>query len=130
MKRMEIYFYTTMITIIASAITIYIIKKKIQQLKKKRYEETWNRIETTNRIVCITRDNAYIDSRGYLRWKKTGSLCHRDIARKYCDNRSGRPFYRCDVHHKDRDKMNNMPSNLEILDRGTHKHRHEHHVYR
>jgi len=94
-----------------------------------RHEETqedrdWRYVEKINKAVSITRKNAYHDDKGYLRWKENDRLCHRDIAYKHCENNTGLPFSQCDVHHVDFFKLDNNPSNLEILDRKTHDKRH------
>ena len=68
----------------------------------------------------------YIDSRGYERngW---GDLIHRNIAYHYLyveGYKMGKytlRFGEYDIHHKDRNKRNNHPDNLQILTREEHK---------
>ena len=51
-----------------------------------------------------------MDSHGYPRFKDSGELVHRKVAAK----KLGGPIYRGRVvHHRDGDKMNFRPSNLE-----------------
>jgi hypothetical protein len=98
-------------------IILYICNKK--DLSKK-----WDRIEKLNKGQGITRENTYIDKRGYLRWKRNNKLCHRDIAwEKGLRNKKAK-FGKCDVHHKDHNKLNNNLANLEVLTRREHKIRH------
>lgn len=67
----------------------------------------------------------YIDHRGYERdgW---GDLVHRAVAyhHHYLGGNFELPFSMYDVHHKDRNKRNNNPDNLEILTREEHKKKH------
>ena len=84
----------------------------------------WDRIERLNEGLGITRHTAYIDKRGYLRWKETNRLCHRDIAFKAGLRHRYLPFGHCDVHHRDHNKMNNQPDNLEVVSREEHQHYH------
>jgi len=106
--------------IISSVIIIYIIARIYL------YNEKWKYIEDLNRKVGITRDNAYIDEIGYLRWKKDNELCHRDIAydTEVGDGNQINNFQGKDVHHKDENKLNNNKENLEILTRVEHLKRH------
>lgn len=67
------------------------------------------------------------DTRGYYR-NGYGRLVHRIVAYKYLYSY---PFHSLrfgeyDVHHKDGNKKNNLPSNLEILTREEHKELHGH----
>lgn len=84
----------------------------------------WETIQTLNAQVGITKETAYIDGRGYLRWKKNNRLCHRDIAWEH-GLRGHDKFGNCDIHHKDENKFNNNPSNLEILTREEHQKEHK-----
>jgi hypothetical protein len=101
--------------------------------KKHDLDEKWQRIESVNKNVGINRDNSYIDSNGYLRWNDSNRLCHRDVAfehlykRKTIDLETGevagkfnKSFSEYVVHHKNKDKHDNDPSNLEILDEEQH----------
>ena len=57
--------------------------------------------------------NTYTDRNGYLRYKDSGKLVHQHVAEKYV---LGRQLYRGEVvHHKDRNKQNNHPSNLHVF---------------
>lgn len=72
-----------------------------------------------NKSVGITYDNSYTDERGYLRWKKNERLCHRDIA--WESGKRGKDlFSKCEVHHIDKNKLNNIPINLEVLTKEEH----------
>ncbi len=67
-----------------------------------------------------------VDSRGYLR-NGYGDLIHRDVAYKQLydyPNKHNRRFRCYDIHHIDRNKLNNHPSNLKILTREEHKAEH------
>jgi hypothetical protein len=55
----------------------------------------------------------YTDNNGYERFRDSGNLVHRWVAEKYI---LGRKLGRKEVvHHKDRNKQNNHPSNLHIF---------------
>jgi hypothetical protein len=83
----------------------------------------WLNIERLNQSLNINRYNAYIDSNGYLRWKDSKHLCHRDIA--WAANLRGQgKFSELDIHHKDGNKFNNTPDNLELLSREAHQREH------
>ncbi|MHA1747714.1 MAG: HNH endonuclease [Promethearchaeota archaeon] len=95
----------------------------------------WHRIEKLNEHahpyhLKICRKNCYIDNRGYLRWKVSEKLVHRDIA--YCSlyqqNRDKYPmrFSRYVVHHVDKNKLNDNPSNLMVLTPEEHRQYHPH----
>lgn len=67
-----------------------------------------------------------MDKRGYLR-NGYGRLVHRDIAYKQLynyPNKHNRRFREYDIHHIDRNKLNNHPSNLKILTREEHNKEH------
>ena len=68
----------------------------------------------------------HIDSRGYER-DGYNNLIHRDIAYKQVydyPRKHNRRFGDYDIHHIDRNKLNNHPSNLKILTRDEHKKEH------
>lgn len=69
-----------------------------------------------------------LDSNGYYRFSRSGRLVHRDVAYRahFLPNRSTFPLSFKDyvVHHKDGNKLNNKPSNLEILTWGEHSNLH------
>ena len=89
----------------------------------------WNNIERINESVGITRKNTYIDKNGYLRWKITDKLCHRDIAWKNNIRHKTEQFGSCDIHHIDENKFNNTPENLEIFTREKHQLEHDQIIY-
>ncbi len=117
--------------------------KHISYHRKIRYN--WNEIERINGQFGINRDSVHVDDNGYLRWNEGNQLCHRDIAfnlvyKKICqycrktiereaDNfcqSCGAPinkerFGEYDVHHKDGNKFNNLPLNLQLLKRKEHE---------
>ena len=67
-----------------------------------------------------------IDKRGYVR-NGYGRLVHRDIAYHYLYKEGykngiySQRFGSYDIHHIDRNKRNNHPSNLQILTREEHR---------
>jgi len=96
--------------------------------KKLSEWRTWKEIEALCGHLGINRKTAYIDSRGYPRWKRSGVLCHRDIAyheiyRKHYD-KYPRRFSEYDVHHVNGNKFDARPENLEVLTREEHEERH------
>jgi len=73
-----------------------------------------------------TNKTRVLDENGYLR-NNYGNLIHRDTAYEYI-YRDGykkgiftKRFGEYDIHHKDRNKLNNSPDNLQILTREEHK---------
>ena len=67
-----------------------------------------------------------IDTRGYYR-NGYGKLVHRDVAYKQVydyPRKHTKRFGDYDIHHIDRNKLNNHPSNLKILTRDEHKAEH------
>jgi len=57
-------------------------------------------------------DKTYIDEKGYLRFKDSNKLVHRWVVEKEFGRklRAGE-----EVHHKDGNKLNNDPNNLEPM---------------
>lgn len=65
--------------------------------------------------------NTYKDSKGYLRWKDSGKLVHREVAK----NSIGRQLRNHEVvHHKDGDKTNFKRENLRVTSRSHHSKMH------
>ncbi|MCG2717931.1 MAG: HNH endonuclease [Nanoarchaeota archaeon] len=66
----------------------------------------------------------YLDDKGYFRYTSTDRLIHRVIAYEYLylQNPEDYPLGFCNyvIHHKDENKVNNFPSNLQILTREEH----------
>lgn len=87
------------------------------------YNKKWNMIESLNEKVGINRENSRIDERGYLRWKTNDKLCHREIAWNV-GIRGSDNFGASDIHHKDKNKFNCNPDNLECLTRTEHRETH------
>lgn len=101
------------------------INKEKQKDKKFIYgrNEMWRKyfdwyyIETLNKGLGVSKKNSYVDSNGYLRWKANDRLVHRDIAKQCIYNKKSfaLPFSCYEVHHKNRNELDNNLSNLEIL---------------
>lgn len=68
----------------------------------------------------------YIDSHGYYRWNDSNKLIHRDVAFEHCYKPTlfGTSFGRCIVHHKNRNKLDNRPENLEVMSQRQHMKEH------
>ena len=66
---------------------------------------------------------SYIDNNGYERDSYDDRLIHRKVAFKHIYSFPEYPerFRDYDIHHKDRNKLNNQPENLQILTRKEHK---------
>lgn len=92
------------------------------------YGKKWTSIEMLNARCNINRNNAYIDKKGYLRWKVGDRLCHREIAWNAGIRGKGN-FGNSDIHHKDRNKLNCNPENLECLTRDEHQEEHGNIIY-
>lgn len=77
------------------------------------------------------RDTCVVDYNGYLRWKSDNRLCHRDIAfnHVYRKGSFGNKFSDYDVHHKNKNKFDNNPDNLEIILREEHQLEHGQVIY-
>jgi len=78
----------------------------------------------------------YIDRNGYRIWKSSNKSVHRTRAfnKIYLKDRKKYPlkFTEYQVHHKDKDKLNNRLENLEILEKREHEKKHniERHEYK
>ena len=72
----------------------------------------------------------YKDKNGYLRFKDSDKLVHRWIAYNKIYKSNHKKYFlkfgKYVVHHKDGDKFNNDPSNLQILRRKKHEKKHQH----
>ena len=104
-------------------------KKRISYGRKIRFN--WKVIEEINLDYGISRETCFVDENGYLRWKATNHLCHRDIAFEHLYRGGSYPFKfsAYDVHHRDQDKFNNNPGNLKILVREDHEAEHGKVIY-
>jgi hypothetical protein len=120
--------YTFLYITIPIVVSLLII---IPVVRNYLYKRRWERIESLNQKVNINRDNAYIDDKGYLRWKIDDALCHRDIVfdAEVADGNRIENFASKDVHHKDGNKLNDNPENLEILNREKHQEEHGQIIY-
>lgn len=96
-------------------------KQKISYGRKLRYN--WDVIERLNSGFGISRDTCLVDYNGYLRWKSDNRLCHRDIAFKYIFRKGSFPnkFSEYDVHHKNQNRFDNNPDNLDVIFREEHE---------
>lgn len=63
----------------------------------------------------------YTDKKGYKRFFDSGKLVHRWMAEKKI---GGKIWKGRVVHHKDEDKGNFKPSNLQVMSRGSHSRYH------
>lgn len=69
----------------------------------------------------------YIDDKGYLRFTDSNKLYHRWIMEKYLRRR----LYRNEVvHHRDRNKLNNTASNLQVMSEEEHHEIHREYLTR
>ncbi|MFA7169799.1 MAG: HNH endonuclease signature motif containing protein [Candidatus Paceibacterota bacterium] len=59
----------------------------------------------------------YTDSNGYKRYKKSRKLVHRVVMKKVL---GGEIYEGRVVHHRDGNKKNNKPSNLQVCSRSEH----------
>jgi len=57
----------------------------------------------------------YVDKQGFVRLKKSHELLHRIIGKRQYSEELGYPYSNCVVRHRDGNKTNNKPSNLELL---------------
>jgi len=82
-------------------------------------------------------EQTYIDRRGYRYWKNSGKSVHRGIAKHkiWEKDRKKYPleFKEYQVHHKNKDKLDNNVENLELIQIREHElshniHRHEYSV--
>ena len=67
----------------------------------------------------------YIDEKGYERYSGSGKLVHREVVKK--QGVYLKPGFH-HVHHKDGNKLNNDPKNLEVKYRSEHEL--DHHIER
>ncbi len=65
--------------------------------------------------------NLYIDKKGYPRFKNSGLLVHRVVAKNMV---GGKIFPNYVVHHKDGNKRNFRKNNLWIMSRSSHSRYH------
>ena len=72
--------------------------------------------------VKYSRKGQYIDERGYARFKDTNKLVHRHVAEKYIVHR--KLLTTEDVHHKNRNKLDNRIQNLEVVNHEDHMFNH------
>lgn len=61
--------------------------------------------------------NTYKDEKGYPRWRDSGNLVHRDVARNMLGGPIGKGRV---VHHKDENKSNFRKGNLTVMSRSGH----------
>jgi hypothetical protein len=99
-------------------------------MEKYLTKNEWYAIELFNKNVNITRENTFMDEKGYLRWKYgkyKNILCHRNIAYNnlFDKKKYKKKFSEYEIHHKDFNKLNNNIKNLEILTTEEHDKKHE-----
>ena len=104
-------------------------KRRISYGRKIHYN--WDIIERLNSRFGITRDTCFVDHNGYLRWNSDDHLCHRDIAFNYIYKKDSftNIFSEYDVHHKNENRFDNNPENLEIIFREEHELEHGQFIY-
>jgi hypothetical protein len=104
-------------------------KQRISYGRKLKYN--WDVIESLNYDFGITRETCFVDYNGYLRWKADKRLCHRDIAYNHVYRKGSfdKKFSDYDVHHKNENKFDNNPKNLEVIKRKEHKLEHGQTIY-
>ncbi|MBD3249837.1 hypothetical protein GF336_07355 [Candidatus Woesearchaeota archaeon] len=70
-------------------------------------------------MEVIKKENIFIDSKGYPRFKDSKRLVHRFVAEKYIWKKNKKkfpfPFEEYQVHHIDKDKKNYRSDNLKLL---------------
>jgi HNH endonuclease len=70
------------------------------------------------RNITLTQRGQYIDENGYARYSDTNKIVHRHVAEKYIVGRKLLPSE--DVHHKNRNKLDNRIENLQVKDHDDH----------
>ncbi len=80
------------------------------------------------KITSEKKDIKYIDEYGYYRYSSNNKLIHRDIAYRniYRKNRYKYPlrFREYQIHHKNRNKLDNNVNNLQIVTKEEHENIH------
>jgi len=70
----------------------------------------------------LSEKNYYVDKYGYKRFQDSNILVHRWVAEKYILNRKLLPGE--EVHHKNRNKLDNRIKNLQVTTHGAHMTKH------
>ncbi len=86
----------------------------------KKVSSNWENLD-----ISLLDGETYTDDRGYDR-NGDGRLVHRKVAHKhhYTKDKFSKGFREYVVHHKDKNKKNNSPENLEILTKEEHNKKH------
>jgi len=74
--------------------------------------------------LSIPRSSVWVDGGGYVQFRKYYNSKSRRFRRYITKKRTGDELTGLDVHHKDEDRLNNTPDNLEVLTFEEHRSKH------
>lgn len=94
-----------------------------QQSNPQQYNpQQYNTQQYTRNNDVYAQKGQYVDMDGYVRFVGSDVLVHRYIAERYILHRQLLPNE--EVHHVNRNKLDNRSENLQVLDRGYHRELH------